>query len=53
MLSIDKCRHTAQALCLGNDVQGESGLARRFRSKDFYNSPSRNAPDSQSMIQTK
>jgi len=51
VLGVDEGRGAAELLGLGDDVQGERGLAARFRPVDLADAPPRDAADAQGQIE--
>jgi hypothetical protein len=50
MLGVNKRRHAAVLLRLGDDLERDRGLARRFRAKDFHYATAREAAYAQRSV---
>ena len=50
VLGIDECGHAPEALRLGNHLQRERRLARRFRSEDFGDAAAGQPPDAERKV---
>src|SRR5581483_6894749 len=50
VLGIDERSHTSALLCLGNDLQSNSGFAGRFRAEDLDDAPAGKASHAQCRV---